>query len=421
MYLKGGAQRYIAHCTVLVFAVFSSALWLSAPKQPAHAAANGLDLVRDYVTTNAPGEPSIGHDIYFVLPLDSQQIRPTDWLIIELPNYGNIQPINSLDGHFGSPVFSQSGNIVRATNFSLLPGAGLNVRGVTASNPPPGESQQVIIKISENAEGTLVRNQATTFPITTGGSVNVSATVATPLSSLNITGYTAPNAFVTLTENGSVLGTTVASGLGDFTFPLTGLDPGSHTYVMFSSDSVGRSTSANTLTLYLLGSTTTNVSGIILSPSIEINKSEIASGETITVNGTAKPSSLINIFLEAPLRSYSVNSAANGTWSFTLSASETGSLSPGQYQIYTNVQDGIGSQSITSPTVTFRVDTPDSSNPAPSCNISRGDLNCDNITNLVDFSILLFHWQTNHKVADINGDGMVNLTDFSIMMFYFQR
>jgi hypothetical protein len=46
-----------------------------------------------------------------------------------------------------------------------------------------------------------------------------------------------------------------------------------------------------------------------------------------------------------------------------------------------------------------------------------GDLNGDVKVNLVDFSILLFHWNTDHPIADLNGDGKVNLTDFSILLF----
>jgi hypothetical protein len=45
------------------------------------------------------------------------------------------------------------------------------------------------------------------------------------------------------------------------------------------------------------------------------------------------------------------------------------------------------------------------------------DLNCDGLVNLIDFSILLFHWGTSNPIADINGDGTVDLIDFSIMLF----
>ena len=46
------------------------------------------------------------------------------------------------------------------------------------------------------------------------------------------------------------------------------------------------------------------------------------------------------------------------------------------------------------------------------------DLNGDGRVNLVDFSILLFYWDSNNECADQNLDGTVDLIDFSIMMFY---
>jgi hypothetical protein len=47
----------------------------------------------------------------------------------------------------------------------------------------------------------------------------------------------------------------------------------------------------------------------------------------------------------------------------------------------------------------------------------RADINHDGKVNLVDFSILLSHWETDDADSDINQDGVVNLADFSIMLF----
>jgi hypothetical protein len=52
---------------------------------------------------------------------------------------------------------------------------------------------------------------------------------------------------------------------------------------------------------------------------------------------------------------------------------------------------------------------------------STSDLSRDGKTNLTDFSILLFWWNTDggdsNPPADINTDKKVNLTDFSILLF----
>jgi hypothetical protein len=53
------------------------------------------------------------------------------------------------------------------------------------------------------------------------------------------------------------------------------------------------------------------------------------------------------------------------------------------------------------------------------CSTRRADLNCDGQVNIIDLSILLYHWNSTKKVrADINQDGIVNLIDFSILLYW---
>lgn len=393
---------------------------LALPKAWAYAP---LDLVRDYTASNVSGQIDIGHDIYFVLPTTAQQVTPTDWILITFTDYQSIRATNaSVIGGFGTPIFDVVGKTVRITNLALVPGGALEVIGIIANNPPANGSQTITISVAEDSGGAVIRNQSITVPIEQGGYVTVSANVQSILSTLTVSGYTAGSAFTTLTENGAVIGTTVADGTGYFLFAINALPPGAHSYNVFSTDSQNRSTSVSTLSLFLLAGSTTNVTGILLSPSLVLDKTEINAGDTITATGSAKPNSQINLFLEAPLRSYTTSTDNNGTWSYTIPQSETTTFTPGQYRVYANVQDALANQSIASPTSNFTVkNAADTTNPPPNCDISHGDLNCDGKTNLVDFSILLFHWQTNHRVADINADGKVNLVDFSIMMFYFNR
>jgi hypothetical protein len=310
---------------------------------------------------------------------------------------------------------------VKVTGISALPGTGIEILGITATNPPIGVGWQVVIQIAEDSNGSVVRNQATVVATDAGTFVTVSATISSPLSSILISGYTSPNAFTTLTENNTVVGTTSADGSGAFSFSLSGINPGDHTFRIFSSDSQSRNTSQTVLQLYLLAGNLTTASGIILSSTIQLNKTELNPGETLTIFGSAKPSSQINIFTTSPLRTYTTTSNSAGNWTYTLSGTETQTYVPGEYRTYTIVQDGLGTQSIVSNTLNFTIKSPTNTDDDPCGDISHGDLNCDGKTNLTDFSILLFHWKTTHRKADINRDGTVNLTDFSIMMFYFRR
>lgn len=54
------------------------------------------------------------------------------------------------------------------------------------------------------------------------------------------------------------------------------------------------------------------------------------------------------------------------------------------------------------------------------CSDRKADLNCDMHVDLVDFSILLYWWDSRQTGirADINKDGIVNLIDFSILLYW---
>lgn len=170
----------------------------------------------------------------------------------------------------------------------------------------------------------------------------------------------------------------------------------------------------------MLPGTAYTVSGILLSPTISIDKTEITPGETITVTGKSKPRIAVDTVTQPVVNTYNSASADDGSWTYTIPGAVTALLAPGVYQLRSQATDG-GNLSLFSPTVNFTVRAPDTDNPPPACDISHGDLNCDTRVNLKDFSILLTHWNTNHRKADIVADGIVNLKDFSRMMFYFQK
>ena len=385
-------------------------------------AIGSLDSAKDLINGDQAVTPGITHDISFVLPSDAQQVTPTDYLLVTFADFTNVTAANSTEGTYGSPIFSVSGKTAAITNVSILPGISIRITGITATNPQPHTSYGVVIRVAEDAAGTVVRNQTTTEATLGGSYITASASIISSQSSINISGFTSPSAFTSISENGNIIGTTVAGTSGSFSFPLSGFDPGNHTLSVSSVDLQSLPTSQTLISLFLTASTLTSISNILLSPTLILDNSSISPGDTLTLSGSAKPNSQINLFTESPLKSYSASTDSNGAWNFVLNSIETAHYNPGQYRTYGNIQDTAGNQSIVGLTRNFTVVSPfNQNNPPASCDISHGDLNCDSNTNLTDFSILLFHFHTDHKVADINGDGTVNLTDFSIMMFYFQR
>jgi hypothetical protein len=401
---------------------------MSLQSLPALAGFQPIDGYSDQVTSNSPGQKLVTHTINFSLPVNDNPVNSSEYLVLNFNNYKSISIPNGITGSFGDPVFGITGKSVTITNISILPGTQIQIMGITATNPSYGQDPSVILSVSNgppnlaNPLGQNIQCLATTDPNATGALITVSANILSTLSGVNVSGYTSPYAFVTMTENGTSIGTTAANQQGDFQISVNGLVPGNHSFLISSTDQLNRPTSQASLDLYLPSSSVLMASGIILSPSISLDKASINPGDTLTISGAAVPSSTVNIFTESPLRTYTTTSDITGNWSYTLPSTETRNYLPGEYRAYTNVQDGVGDQSITSPTLNFTVLTPpDNNNPLPACNISHGDLNCDGKVNLTDFSILLYYWHTNQHRADINNDGIVNLTDFSIMMYYFQH
>lgn len=376
-----------------------------------------------YILSNlSPDADNVFHDVSFTLPANGSPIGPRDWIQVTLPNFENLEPFTEMVGGFGSPQFGVSGKTLRVTNVTVFPGTEVGFIGAKGTNPPPGQSFNAQIRVTKGSVNGIVSHEMDVEAGATANYVTTTAIIESPQSAVGVGGFTSPGAFVTIAENDVAIGTTVANNDGSFNFSLTGLDPGDHSFSVSASDSQARPTSRTVVELFLISATATTVSGILLSPTITVDPIEINKGDPLTISGEARPNSQVTILTESPLRSYEATSDGFGHWTTTLASGETQTYAPGEYRARAVVQDDFGNRSIDSPTANFTVKQPqDADNPPPSCDISQGDLNCDGKTNLQDFSILLFHWKTNHKKADINRDGAVNLTDFSIMMFYFKR
>jgi hypothetical protein len=103
---------------------------------------------------------------------------------------------------------------------------------------------------------------------------------------------------------------------------------------------------------------------------------------------------------------------SNGAWALSM---QTSGLSMGTYELVaqgTMLDGTVESDKSARKTVGVGVEVEDTDCAA------MGDFNCDGFVNLVDFSILVFNWNTTNSTADINGDGIVSLPDFSVMLFY---
>lgn len=228
----------------------------------------------------------------------------------------------------------------------------------------------------------------------------------TPNGDLRIIGYASPSATVYFLDAGSVLGTEVATVGSVFDKTLLALDPGIHLISIYATDTGTRNTLTITFSINVIGGSTTIVSGIILPPIISVTGSNVKRPATLPAVGSAKNNSSVIVFINGSgdNQNQTLSTDDNGSWSTNVNPK----LHLGGKQTYSVALDGFGGMSEFSHVRAYDV-------------LLSTDLNVDNLTNLTDFSILMFNYGTSsppNVVADINDNGPVDLVDFSVMMFY---
>jgi hypothetical protein len=379
-------------------------------------AIEGLLNPYDLLSNGNPGAFS-QHSIRFGVPFTSPAITTTDSIFINMPFYSMVSEPTYISGSFtGVPTYQVFGNFIKVTGINVSPGNYIYINGITAYNPELEGDFAITIWVSSDPDGLLIKNQATVMATKTDGSIVISASISAYVGTLRISGICGPGMFITFVEDGAVIGTAVANNSGVFTQIFPGITPKQHFIQVFGVDGSNRITPPTPIEVYTKEYEMTTVSGILLPPTISLDKEQIQKGESLVISGLGVPNYKIIIYTEPPLSSNEMTIDEDGAYSQTIS--DTASLELGEHRAYSLVQDGLGSSSLVGFHQIFKV-VESGTPPEPGeCDFSRGDLNCDTHVNLADFSILLYYWGLNAGEADVNADGNVNLIDFSIMMFY---
>lgn len=237
-------------------------------------------------------------------------------------------------------------------------------------------------------------------------SVNLTINIPFPTGDIRFIGDAFPGALVTILKNGSVAATTTANGGSVFDSTVAGLNPGVYAFGLFAQDNAGHKTLTLSFDISVITGMTVTVSGILLSPIVVVPDS-VRRSEPLTESGLAKSGSTVTTFTHSDPITKQTTTDANGNWLIKI----TNVLHVGNHSVSALVQDGLGNQSATTVDQNFTVKL-------------SPDLNWDNVTNLTDFSILMFSYLANpppNLAADINDDGKADLVDFSVMMFYWSR
>jgi cysteine-rich repeat protein len=229
-----------------------------------------------------------------------------------------------------------------------------------------------------------------------------------------IDGKAYPNSLVHVLQDGKQVSVVPTNSLANFHFETSEITPGPVIFGFWVEDADKLRSVVMTTTFQVVQNAVTTVSGVYLPPTIDVAKKTVRQGEKLDVSGTAIASSSVLVYFDSSsVPAQTVTSLLSGKW---ISALDTSALANEKFHTVkakteTLASDNTIKRSGFSQSVGFYVGTKELTD------IVSPDINGDGKVNIVDFSILLFNWNTNEVTCDFNRDSKVNLTDFSIMLY----
>ncbi len=235
-------------------------------------------------------------------------------------------------------------------------------------------------------------------------------------STVFFSGRAYPNSAVTLLKDAQVAGSITTGADASFSLSVANISAGNYIFSVYGEDKKGNRSSLQSFPVSVIAYTNTNVTGIFIAPTIDVDKSEVRRGDNLSIFGSSAPSSTVVIMVNSETELFlQTKSGASGDYLYTFDTSplEIGSHSAKSKAAVQNTISSFGAAAV------FSVGSQNKSKTAGSC--KRGDLNCDSRINLVDFSIMAYWYKkplsgTGIK-SDLNGDSKVDLIDFSILVF----
>lgn len=245
--------------------------------------------------------------------------------------------------------------------------------------------------------------------------------VIEPSTSVTFTGYAYPGSKVILLRDAEVVALTTAGLDARFSIALSGLSPGNQLFLLYAESTAGRRSELHPFPLALQKGSFTSIAGVVLSPTIKIDKLTVKQGSNLGIFGDTAPDARLTVALfpgGIPLQTF--HAGSDGIYNQVL---RTDRLTRGEYTLkISSLIDGY--RSGYSVSRAFTVSDKDTLLP-PEGPCTPGDINCDGRVDLVDFSIAAF-WYKQPLEGDIierertslSGDGVIDLRDFSIMAYY---
>ena len=222
-----------------------------------------------------------------------------------------------------------------------------------------------------------------------------------------------PNASVNVLKDGTIVGVIQADSAADFAYETSNVTPGPTTFGFWATDARGVRSITFTTTFQITQNAVTTVSNVFLPPTVDLTAKKVNIGDLLSASGSTAPTARVLLYVDKEKTPRATaTSSSSGLWGASVPLD---GLQDEAFHaikgIFEQLGGGTQAKSGFSQSLSFYVGTRDVATPG------SADLNDDGKVNLVDFSILLFHFGTDHAIADLNSDGKVNLTDFSILLF----
>lgn len=223
-----------------------------------------------------------------------------------------------------------------------------------------------------------------------------------------------PHSEVHVLVDGVVEGIVSADANADFYFETTDLSPGVASFGFWSEDKDSLKSTLLTLTFRVISGAVTNITGIYIAPTIDIDNKAVKQGEDVRIFGQTVPETKVKVYIHSEGEHIQeADSGEEGGWELVFDTTPLEEDFHTAKALFTVESEGNIIESGFSRAVSFHVGKVGGTAPCP-----EADLNADGRVNLTDFSILLFNWGTDNPCADQNQNGNVDLIDFSIMMYY---
>lgn len=249
-----------------------------------------------------------------------------------------------------------------------------------------------------------------------GGNGSVGGSIITLPTLITFSGLAYPLSKVYILKDGNIVTSTIADKDANFSVSLSDLSSNIYTFSIYSEDSRGGKSSFFSFPIYILKGVTVNIGNIFLSPTIDVNKIEVRKGDNLIIFGQSlqQREVTISVFSNQEYL-YKVISNKIGAYLYNL---DTSNLEIGKYQTKSKTSTENQTSLYTTP-VTFLVGMENKPKDDTLCSTLKGDLNCDNHVNLIDFSIMAYWYKKINPPpkVDLNHDNKISLVDFSIMAF----